>query len=183
MMLVQIVFAVFPPFAFSAPAQVILIRHGEKPPSGNELNDQGRQRALALVKFFETNPTVTKFGTPVSIYAMCPKGPDGSLRPIETVTPLARDLKININENFLKNETKEIVSDIMNNSAYNGKMILICWEHKAIPSIVSQFGWNPTPDWPGGDVFDRVWILNFTGNRVTSFQDIPQHLLPGDSSN
>ena len=53
--------------------QVIVIRHGEKPDSGNGLNSQGFARAQALVDFLLNNPAVTKFGTPAAIYAMKPK--------------------------------------------------------------------------------------------------------------
>jgi hypothetical protein len=50
----------------AAPAEIIMIRHGEKPPSGNELNDQGWQRANALAGFFTSEPAVLTFGTPVA---------------------------------------------------------------------------------------------------------------------
>ncbi|MBF0501414.1 MAG: histidine phosphatase family protein [Candidatus Riflebacteria bacterium] len=182
-MIFLVLAGLFPAGAFCAPAQVIIIRHGEKPSSGNELSDQGRQRALALVGFFRNNPAVTKFGTPMEIYAMAPKGPDGSLRAIETVTPLARDLSLTINENFQKDDISGLVADIMHKPNYKGKMVLICWEHKIIPTIPTAFGWTSGPEsWPGSEVYDRAWIMNFTDDKVTSFQDLPQHLLPGDSS-
>lgn len=169
--------------ALGAPAQVVIIRHGEKPATGNELDPQGWQRAQALVGFFETDPAVIRYGTPAAIYAMAPKGPDGTLRPIETVTPLAQHLGLTIDEDYTKKEMPQVVADIMGNPAYDGRMVLICWEHKAIPELVRDFGWTQGPDqWPGGDVYDRAWILNFTGDQVTSFQDIPEHVLPGDSA-
>ena len=169
------------PCAQAAPAQVILIRHAEKPASGNELNSQGWQRAKALVYFFKHTPSMTRFGTPAAIYAMAPKGPNGSLRPIQTVTPLADSLGLKINSSYKKGELAGLVGNIMSNSAYNGKMVLICWEHNIIPEIVKDFGWNAAPQWDGNS-FDRAWVLNFNGNSVVSFEDIPQRLLPGDSA-
>ena len=168
--------------AFAIPAQVIVIRHGEKPPSGNELDERGRQRAAALVKFFETDPQVTKYGPPAAIYAMDPKDASGSLRPIQTVTPLADDLKITINHSYKREELQSLIDDLMKNPAADGKTVLICWEHKAIPEMIPLFGWASAPRAWSGSVFDRAWILDFnrTGTPV-AFTDAPQRVLPGDS--
>src|SRR5665213_1161111 len=80
--------------ASATPAQIVIIRHGEKPKSGPDLDARGYQRAHALVGFFEKNPAMLRFGRPVAIYAMAPKtqvdpsDDEGSLRAIETVQPL-----------------------------------------------------------------------------------------------
>ena len=58
--------------ASAMPAQVVIIRHGEKPAEGNGLNARGFQRAAALPQFFQNNPTVTAFGPAAAIYAMKP---------------------------------------------------------------------------------------------------------------
>jgi len=165
------------------PAQVILIRHGEKPATGNDLNDQGYQRAALLPKFFSSTPSVEQFGPPVAIFAMNPGASDGSNRAVETVTPLAQSLGLTLQGNYTKDDVSPLVNDIENNSSYDGHMVLICWEHKVIPLIAAAFGLQNGPtDWDGSDVFDRAWILTFDGKSVASFQDIPQHLLPGDST-
>ena len=165
------------------PAQVIIIRHGEKPPVGNHLNDQGRARAQALVEFFKNNPEVTQYGTPAAIYAMRPSPNDGSFRPIETVTPLADSLGLPINENYAKRDGDAMAQSIKTSLDYAGKMVLICWEHHDIPNLVRSFGWDSAPDSWKGDVFDRAWVLNFENGKPTSFKDVPEHVLPGDSSN
>ena len=168
--------------AFAAPSQVIIIRHGEKPDTGNELNERGWQRANALVGFFQQNSSVTQHGAPAAIYAMAPKGASGSLRPIQTVTPLAQSLGLTINSNYTKKQLLQLVSDILADPSYEGRTVLICWEHKVIPELVRDFGWDLAPqEWPGG-VFDRAWLLSFSGERVVSFLDIPEHVLPGDSA-
>ena len=176
--------------ASAAPAQLIFIRHGEKPAQGNELNAQGFARANALVNYFKTNADVLDYGTPAAIYAMKPSGPTGSVRPIQTVTPLAKALGLPVISDFLKDDSNDLVNAVLNNKAYDGKMVLICWEHNAIPDIVSAFasatntssavsaslptGWD-------GSAFDRTWILNLSDGKIISFQDLPQHLMPGDS--
>ena len=176
--------------SFAAPAQVIIIRHGEKPPQGNELSERGFQRAKALVKFFQTDSSVTRYGTPAAIYAMAPKDTGGSVRAIQTVAPLAGALELTINKDFTRDQTYELVKAIMENAEYKGRMVLICWEHKVIVDIAAalaaygnsgQAVQDSLPVYWPDDVFDRAWVLDFTKNKVTSFRDIPQQLLPGDS--
>ncbi|MDA8130091.1 MAG: histidine phosphatase family protein [Elusimicrobia bacterium] len=177
--------------AFAAPAQVILIRHAEKPEYGSELSPEGRKRAEALVWFFQTNTSVTRYGTPAAIYAAAPKHEDSSLRSIQTVTPLANALKMEINTGFTRGQTHKIAADIMENPAYRGRMVLVCWQHTNLVDIVHELAaYSNTAQavldtlptaWPDG-AFDRVWILDFHYGRVAAFRDIPQNLLPGDST-
>jgi len=174
--------------AFAAPAQVILIRHGEKPENGGQLNAQGFKRADALVKFFKSEPAVLRYGMPIAIYAVGPKNDDSSVRSIQTVTPLARALNIQIDSRFTRGQTHKIVADIMENPAYEGRMVLICWQHNNLVEIaVNLAEYNNSTQaaiplmWPD-ETFDRVWILNLSGGKVISFKNIPQRLLPGDSS-
>ena len=169
----------------ATPAEIILIRHGEKPDVGDELNEQGRERAKELVDFFLKDSRVLHFGTPAAIYAMKPKPrtAESSVRPIETVTPLAEKLHLKINTSYTKKQIEPLVKSILENPAYDDKMVLICWEHDAILDIVEEIGVDtpPAPEkWPG-DVFDWAFIIDF-GKRhtVKSFQNILQNL-PMDS--
>ncbi|MDR3607732.1 MAG: histidine phosphatase family protein [Oligoflexia bacterium] len=179
----------------AAPAQIVLIRHGEKPPQGNELDAQGWQRANALPGFFSSNPVVDAYGSPVAIYAMKPAhmnadgtnqesdaNPEaGSLRPIETVTPLAQGLGLTINESYSRKQIQSLVSDVMGNSSYEGRMVTICWEHSIIPQMAQAFGLTNGPThWPDS-VFDIAWVLHFNGDQVDGFQLVPEALLPGDA--
>lgn len=173
--------------AFSAPAQVIIIRHAEKNEYGSELSEQGFRRAQALVKFFQTVPAVTRYGTPAAIYAAAPKNEDSSIRSIQTVTPLARALRIDINADFTRGQTHKLARAIMEEPAYEGRMVLICWQHGNIPNVIrylaeynnsGQAVLNSLPyEWPD-EAFDRVWILDLYRGRVVSFKDVPQRLLP-----
>lgn len=174
--------ALSPASAQAGPAQVIIIRHGEKPQSGSDLSPRGYERAQALVGFFQNNPAVTQYGAPAAIYAEKPK-PDGSqVRPLETVQPLAESLGLQVNTGYKKADASGLAQAILSDPAYRGKMVLISWEHHMIPAIAQAFGMSQTPDW-ANDVFDRAWILNFDGGKPVSLQNVPQRLLPGDSSN
>lgn len=176
--------------AFAAPAQVIFIRHAEKPDIGAELSPQGFKRAAALVNFFKTNPAVTRYGAPVAIYAAAPKSEDSSVRSIQTVAPLARALGIDINDSFTRGQTNKLARDIMQNPAYEGRLVLICWQHEKIidaAQALAEYG-GTSPEvyamiplaWPS-EAFDRVWIMDLKGGKVVAFKNLPQKLLPGDS--
>ena len=177
--------------AFAAPAQVIFIRHAEKPDYGPELSAQGFKRADALVNFFRTNPAVTRYGTPVAIFAAAPKNDDSSVRSIQTVTPLAKALRLTINADLTKGQTSKLVRAIMENPAYDGKMVLVCWQHEKLveaAQTLAEYGgaaqavYNAIPAvWPAA-AFDRAWVLDLTGGKVVSFKNVPQRLLPGDSA-
>ena len=175
--------------AWAAPAQVLIIRHGEKPATGDDLSPQGYQRAKELVPYFENNSAVTEYGTPVAIYAFAPKkdAPTNvndeeatSVRGVETVTPLAQALGMTINTDFTKDETQQAVNQILSDSQYDGKMVLICWEHKMIPQLAQQFGATQAPDkWPGSEVYDQVWEINFDSDgKVSSFKTFAEDIPP-----
>lgn len=177
--------------AFAAPAQVILIRHAEKQLEGNQLSEKGYKRAEALAGFFQAEPAVTGYGTPVAIYASAPKNEDSSIRSIQTVTPLARALGITVNANFTRGQAHKLVADIMENPKYTGRMVLVCWQHGHLADIVRELAeyspYGPAAQvalpeqWPDAR-FDRAWIIDLYRGRVLSFKDAPQRLLPGDSN-
>lgn len=168
--------------AWSAPAQVIIIRHAEKPDSGPLLSPKGYDRANALPQFFEKNSMANRFGKPLAIYAAGVKadGSDHSIRSILTVVPLAKSLGLRIHENYKKNDIDSLVKEIMSTQEYSGHTVVISWEHKMITPMVDEFGLANPPTWPD-DVFDRAWILSYTGNQLIHFDNVGQHVLPGDS--
>jgi len=179
--------AILLPFeALATPAQVIIIRHAEKQKNGNDLSARGFQRADALVGLFERDSDVLKFGLPAAIYAMEPRnsGTSGetSLRAIETIQPLASALNLPIHSDYVKSDYAAMVQEIMTDPAYNGRMVLICWEHKVIPPMAEAFGASQVPSSWGKGVYDRLWLLTFKNGQV-AFADLPQRLLPGDSNN
>src|SRR5512137_2536425 len=84
--------------ASARPAQVILLRHAEKPANeaDDHLSEQGRERAQALVGFFTTNPAVTNRGLPSVLFAPLATRRGHSGRPAETLEPLAKQLRLPI---------------------------------------------------------------------------------------
>jgi hypothetical protein len=168
--------------AFAAPAQILLIRHAEKQGGGSDLSPAGELRAQAYVQYFQTDPAVTRFGTPAAIYAMEPSSDESGLRATETVTPLAQALGLQILNSFGKHDVDQLASNILSSSNYDGKMVLICWEHKRLSEIAAALGVQPEPAAWDSSVFDQVWEIDYTGGQVSNFQEFSENLvLPGNS--
>lgn len=164
--------------AFAGPAQVIIIRHAEKPSTGDDLNAKGRQRAAALVPYFLESPEVLEYKTPVAIYAQKSTEDHLSRRPVDTIKGLAKALNQELIQ-YPRADAMKMVKDIMAKPEYEGKMVLICWSHTGIPDMARAFGVKEVPEW-AGKVYDRAWIITFK-NGTPSFRDVPQKLMYGDS--
>ena len=99
---------------------------------------------------------------------------------METVTPLARALRLKINNRFANDDYGSVVRHLYSSSAYSGRTILICWHHGRIPAFAKALG-VPSPPSPWPDTqFDRVWKIEYL-DKSLRFSDVPQQLLPGDS--
>jgi hypothetical protein len=164
--------------ALATPAQIVITRHGEKPDSGNELNIEGCERAYSLPAFFTKNSVVQRFGQPAGIFAMEPGSDDGSIRPIQTIAPTADAFGLTINDSYVREDYNGIVQAVLSNPSFNGKTILISWEHKAIPGLAEAFGLKlqaETKNWPDA-VFDQAWVLDFEASDDQSNPDLSKHL-------
>lgn len=175
------------PGALAAPAELIFIRHAEKPAEGHTLSERGYLRAKQLVPFFTEDKRVTKFGPPAALYAMKQARVDSSVRAIETVQPLAEKLHLTIRADFTRDQIKKLVRQIMNSQENSGKTVVISWEHKVIMEIIKELGVTSPPapkEWPGA-VYDWAFIVDLDGKgAVKQFQTIQQNLpmdlsLPG----
>lgn len=168
---------------WAMPAQVVILRHAEKPSGeeGTELNAKGFKRAKALVGFFKRNPEINQFGSPVAIYSMAPKDANGSIRSIQTMIPLSEALGLEINQKFPKKKYALMVKEIITSPQYEGQLVVICGAHDILRDIARALGAVRAPKWDS-EIFDRIWVLNFSEERFSSFRNLPQNLLPGDSS-
>jgi len=167
--------------ALAQPAEVVIIRHAEKPAEGNELSQQGRERAAALAPYFLETAELLEFKPPVAIYAPLPNKEGSSIRSAQTVAPLATMLHLTISEPFHKDQTTQLAQEILNNRRYDGRMVLICWDHKLIPEIAKAFGIQNAPEKWKGEVYDRCWVIKFPAGGNPTFQNLLQRLMFGDS--
>lgn len=167
--------------ACAKPARIIIIRHAEKPAEGNELSLKGRQRAAALVPYILETPELLKDVPLVAIYAQGPKKEGSSVRSIQTVKGIAEAAKLTVIDKFTRDDFPAMFAEIRKNPAYDGKTVLICWEHKVIPDIATAFGVENPPHRWHGDSYDRTWVITFKGDEVR-FQNLPQRLMFGDAA-
>jgi hypothetical protein len=145
------------------PAQIILIRHAEKPidPKNPHLSRAGVKRATQLVSFITTDPAMTRFGLPVAVFATRTTKGDNGQRTQETVAPLARALKLPVQTPYLGKDYAALAKLILANPAYAGKTVLICWNHEEIPQLAAALGVTPEPPKWKGSVFDRVYVISY----------------------
>lgn len=178
--------------------KVMLIRHAEKPQGSSRpygvtaegerekesLTVRGWQRAGALAHLFAPAHGRLQdhaLARPQFLYASKPKRQNGSLRSVETITPLAEKLELKINSDHTRSEIGEMLAEAL---ARDG-VVLICWQHEYLPEIANRIlGDKATApqDWPE-DRYDMVWVLGRdNGSGRYGFKQVPQLLLTGDQA-
>lgn len=167
------------------PSKLLIIRHGEKPgdpavdasSDGVDLSTRGYERAGALAPYVPAT-----FGSVDFLFAT--KASQHSNRPVETITPLARQIGVDINHHFSDKDYAGLAALLTSDDQYAGKQVLICWHHGTIAELVTALGAvPPVPHWPS-NTFDRMWVLEsaVAGGAPPPVQNLPQRLLYGDDS-
>ncbi len=166
------------PQLIAVPAQIIIVRHGEKPP-GDEANltTRGRERAQALAVFFKEDPFVLDFGFPTAIYAFKAV----SERAPETMIPLALQLGIPVDSDFTSQVPEMVAELILNDPKYDGKMVLMCWDHSRLPLLISALK-GPMIHKPPGERFDLIYKLTYTDPANPKFCVGLQNLMKDDDT-
>ena len=142
--------------------------------------DHKSEEFVGLYRPIPTKGKAPRFATPNFIFAT--QNSKHSNRPIETVTPLSIALNLPIDDNFTDTDAEiaEMTNAILNDFAFAGKIVLICWHHGNIPAVAKALGIAKPPKWDG-KVFDRVWQITFPKGKA-SLTNLPQILLYGDSA-
>ena len=177
------------------PQHVLIIRHAEKTGDKDDvhLSKQGEERAEALEKLFvASKERPDPFPTPDFIFAASEH--KDSKRPVETVTPFAKRLKLTINDRYdsklplkdakekpKKEGMAELRDELFNTPKYAGKTVLIAWRHSTIPELATTLKAEKVPEKWDDAVFDRVLQFSYDNEGRAAFRDRPQRLLPKDS--
>jgi hypothetical protein len=166
------------------PRHVLIIRHAEKPPEDAksvDLSAQGKARAAALHKLFETSDARPRpFPKPDFIFAARNSGK--SHRPVQTVTPVAAKLDLPIDARFTENAPEEVAGELFGNARYAGKTVLVSWRHGKTLELAKQLGATANPKkWDSG-VYDRVWHITYDEQGNATLRDLPQRLMTDDSA-
>jgi broad specificity phosphatase PhoE len=177
---------------------ILIIRHAEKPDGINQgvtekgtsdsesLIPRGWQRAGAWVSFFSSGGLFKPdriFVAAMGKTKIAPGEKVGSrsVRPLETVTPLAAKLGLTPDQKYSKGEEPDLTKAITNLDG----LTLICWQHEAIPQIASLIKGsnNLIPDPWDSTRFDVVWRLT-RGDQTEPwvFDQVCPCLLAGDSA-
>ncbi len=168
--------------AHGQPAQIIVLRHAEKPDddAALHLSPRGEKRARALADFLG-NPNALTSNAPIAaLYATRVTRHAHSQRTGETLAPLSKRLSLPVQTPYEAELYPLLASDILRNRAYQGKTVVICWTHHELAELAEALGVSPKPPKWKDNTFDRLWLLR-PGTRSAGFQDLPQHLLRGDS--
>lgn len=188
--------------ANAVPARIIILRHGEKT-DHLRLCPVGRQRALALNQELlgrdARNSVFSQGEAPAAIVGI-------TLHTAELISPTARSWNQPIlfysaiqkegNPDYdkeLNQRTREAVSDVLTNPAYNSKTVVMVWEHRHIadPALEKRYrgreavtlrqllhlnSLKGVPDiWPESN-YDYFWIVDYPPNssKPSKFQMVRQ---------
>jgi hypothetical protein len=161
---------------------ILIIRHAEKPASGNTLTPAGEKRAQAYIQYFQ-NFTVDS--QPFKIDTLiAAANSEGSHRPFLTIEPLSKALGMPIDQRFNAKEFQKLADDLR--AKPHGQHILICWHHGDIPQLTQALGVDTkelfkNDKWPD-DVFCWVIQLRYDANgRLIDAKRVNEDLMSGDT--
>jgi hypothetical protein len=90
---------------------------------------------------------------------------------------MAKHLKLDIQMSYGPSDYAALAKDILSDPALNGKTAIVCCIHDYLPALAVK----PEPARWQGSVYVRVWIIAYEDRRAV-LADLPQKLLPGDST-
>ena len=149
--------------------KVVIIRHGEKPSTGDNLCPKGLDRANLL-------PAVLDKVISVPDYTYIPQVNTGkttrSIRMLETITPFAVAHNLTLNSNFKNEDVKKAAADVLQKKG----VVLMVWEHSNIPDLAKALGVTGKLKWKDDD-YDSIWIIEYPANSQTPVMRIEQENL------
>lgn len=166
----------------------MLIRHGEKPEAkqvgvdfsgstdDHALSVRGWQRTGALAAWFASGGPVAKGAArPASVFATKPSKKAKSRREVDTATPIASRLGLDVDAGAGHGEVAGAAERIL----ASADPVLVVWHHGELPELATALGATGVPDaWPE-ERYDLVWVLTRQGEGY-QWTEFAQQLLPGD---
>jgi hypothetical protein len=155
---------------------VVLLRHAEKPSDDADphLSARGGERAAALALRIPHQYSAPRF-----LFASARS--HESNRPVETLTPLASALKLDIDSRWKDDDFEGVAAEILGGK-YGGALVAVCWHHGKLAELAHALGVTPKPGAWDGAVFDQFWEITYGAGDAASITKTPQKLLFGDSS-
>jgi len=115
------------------PANIFIIRHGEKIKNQFHLDCNGILRSIYIPELIEQ---INEKGFGVS--AILTAYPHSSMHKEQTVTLASWLLNKPLFMYGTVSEPKKIVKEMFGDPFYNGKTVLICWEHQCMQSLLKE---------------------------------------------
>jgi hypothetical protein len=174
-----------------------LIRHAEKP-TGDIVGDdengatdpeslipKGWERAGAWAVYLkgEVPAPTAIFASPDEKHKDKQAGvKDGShsKRPVQTITPYADVVDVELDQRFLKGEETALAAAITKALAAQHGNVIVCWQHEAIPDIAKALGATNVPEKWDGARFDMIWKLTRAASGSFDLAPLYPGLLAGD---
>jgi hypothetical protein len=125
--------------ASAQPRQIIILRHGEKT-DGPDLCPTGSLRAKALAAvYLGKGATSSLFGAdqPAAFYTITGHtretiAPSAESWGLKLLLPSTDKAKFSDKEKLENQETRDAAKDVLTNSDFDGKIVVMTWEHKHI---------------------------------------------------
>jgi hypothetical protein len=154
------------PITQAAPSndlKVVMIRHGEKPETGENLSCQGQDRALKL-----RTVLYEKFNVPNQIFVPKLKVGEATThaRMFQTISPFAIQHNLSIDSEFDTDDDAGVAKKVLEKTG----TVLIVWEHKTLQKIAEKLGIKDPPDWKGSD-FDSIWVITYPHGKAKLVRD------------
>ena len=162
---------------------VLIIRHAEKPESGQALSPAGEARARSYVAYFKNFAVDGKAMRPDYLFAAA--NSKSSHRPRLTIEPLGKALALKIDDRFSDSQSDALARELKTKP--HGRCVLVSYRHGEIPNLLRALGADPSTllpksKWPDA-VFGWVILLSFDrdGRLILSeSKRINAKLMPGD---
>lgn len=162
---------------------VLIVRHAEKPASGNGLSPQGERRAQAYASYFDPLRLDGQSLLPGRLIAT--RDSKASIRPRLTLTPLSQRLGLPIEQPYADADVGKLVKSLDKDN--QAPVVLIAWHHGHIDKLIGAFGGDAKAitgrkTWPG-DVYDWLVVLRFDARGrldAARSQRVREPLLTGD---
>jgi hypothetical protein len=123
---------------------LFLVRHAEKPDTGDQLNAEGVARAQKYVQYFQNQ--VRYDGQPIQWnYLFASAESEKSDRPILTIQPLSEAIHLQIDSSFKNKHFEDLVKELQKDKdhKFDNANVLICWHHGEILDLALALGANP----------------------------------------
>ncbi len=138
-------------FSISPVTTVILVRHGDRDPTGNDLNGLGLARAQELARVLDECPITTIYASNVS-------------RTQQTAQPLATQLGLTL-QIYDPANLQALTDEIK--SQHTGEIVLVVGHSDSVSPTIELLGISPPPSLIPGNEFDHLYIVTF-GRRTTT---------------